>query len=235
MAVESHITDTSLAAVIETSRAAREQALALVDLVAQSSATGGNGPISPSTLAEISKQQKLLNTNLAQLRGLHRSAHFRARETKGQTAEARHEVDVLHLQLQNLYYEQKHLEGEISACESFECVFTSPPPSLRKSNRNASHTYQSLPLIPIEEFLALHPEQSSDDETALMTARINHERAEREKLEQQRVELQKRKQKLIADNKKRREDLASLDNDLEKFIDVSGCLALPALSIPSIL
>lgn len=233
MAVESHITDASLAAVIETSRAAREQALALVDLVAQSSAAAGNEPLPTSTLAELSKQQKLLNTNLAQLRGLHRSAHFRARETKGLTAEARHEVDVLHLQLQNLYYEQRHLEGEITACESFECVLF-PPLFLCKSNQNASHTYQSLPLIPVDEFLALHPEHASDDETALMTARINHERAEREKLEQQRVELQKRKQKLIADNKKRREDLASLDKDLEKFIDVSGCVALLALFVLSL-
>lgn len=67
-----------------------------------------------------------------------------------------------------------------------------------------------------------------------MVARIEHERAEREALEQQRLELQKRKQKLIAENKKRRDDLANLDKDLEKFIDVScyppthlreGCLA----------
>lgn len=55
-----------------------------------------------------------------------------------------------------------------------------------------------------------------------MIARIEDERAEREALEQQRQELLKRKQKLIADNKKRREDLANLDNDLEKFIDVSA-------------
>lgn len=55
-----------------------------------------------------------------------------------------------------------------------------------------------------------------------MVARIEDERAEREALEQQRQELLKRKQKLIAENKKRREDLANLDNDLEKFIDVSS-------------
>ncbi len=54
-----------------------------------------------------------------------------------------------------------------------------------------------------------------------MVARINHERAEREALEQQRLELQKRKQRLIAENKKRSDDLANLDKDLEKFIDVS--------------
>lgn len=59
-----------------------------------------------------------------------------------------------------------------------------------------------------------------------MVARITHERQEREALEQQRLELQKRKQKLIAENKKRRDDLANLDLDLEKFIDVSFVAAV---------
>lgn len=54
-----------------------------------------------------------------------------------------------------------------------------------------------------------------------MIARINHEHAEREKLEVARQELLKRKQGLIAENRKRKDDLASLDQDLEKFIDVS--------------
>jgi THO complex subunit 5 len=122
MTADAHITDPSLAAVVETSRAAREQAQALVDLIAQAFAVDNNGPLPADALTEISKQQKLLNTNLAHLRGLHRAAHFRARDTKSQTAEARHEVDVLHLQLQNLHYEQRHLEGEIGACEGFEYV-----------------------------------------------------------------------------------------------------------------
>lgn len=122
MTIDAHITDPSLASAVETSGAAREQAQALVDLVAQANAAHANGPLPADALTEISKQQKRLNTNLAHLRGLHRAAHFRARETKSQTAEARHEVDVLHLQLQNLYYEQQHLVGEISACEGFECV-----------------------------------------------------------------------------------------------------------------
>lgn len=84
-----------------------------------------------------------------------------------------------------------------------------------------SHRYQELPLIPVEEFLAQHPEHANDDENTLMIARIAHEKAEREALEQQRQELLKRKQKLTAENKKRRDDLANLDKDLEKFIDVS--------------
>ncbi|KAK4097911.1 hypothetical protein N658DRAFT_488812 [Parathielavia hyrcaniae] len=203
MTLDVHITDPSLASVVETSRAAREQAQALVDLIRQAIAANANGPIPADALTDISKQQKLLNTSLAHLRGLHRAAHFRARETKSQTAEARHEVDVLHLQLQNLYYEQRHLEGEIAACEGFD------------------HTYQLLPLIPAEEFLAQHPEHADADEDALMVARIKRERTEREALEQQRLELQKRKQKLIAENKKRRDDLANLDRDLEKFIDAA--------------
>lgn len=73
----------------------------------------------------------------------------------------------------------------------------------------------------MDEFLAKHPEHAGSDENALMIARIEDERAEREALEQQRQELLKRKQKLIAENKKRREDLANLDNDLEKFIDAA--------------
>ena len=72
----------------------------------------------------------------------------------------------------------------------------------------------------MEEFLEQHPEYECADESALMIARIKHEHAERDKLEQARQELLKTKQGLIADNMKRKDDLASLDKDLEKFIDV---------------
>ena len=85
----------------------------------------------------------------------------------------------------------------------------------------SSHTYLSLPLIPLEEFLQLYPEHQETNEHDLMIARINHEHSEREKLEQARQELLKRKQALIAENKKRKDDLANLDKDLERFIDVS--------------
>lgn len=66
----------------------------------------------------------------------------------------------------------------------------------------------------------MEPQYADTDEKSLMFARINHELAEREVLEQQRQELLKRKQVLIAENKKRKDDLASLDKDLETFIDV---------------
>ena len=74
----------------------------------------------------------------------------------------------------------------------------------------------------MDEFLAQYPEHAENDENALMIARINHEHAEREALEQARQGLLKKKQSLIADNKKRKDDLANLDKDLEKFIDVGA-------------
>lgn len=84
----------------------------------------------------------------------------------------------------------------------------------------SSHKYLSLPLIPVEQYLDLFPEHADQDEHELMISRINHEHAEREKLEQARQELLKRKQALIAENKKRKDDLANLDQDLERFVDV---------------
>lgn len=80
-------------------------------------------------------------------------------------------------------------------------------------------------MIPVEQFLLEHPEFADADEIALTIARIDHEHAERLALEDQRQGLLKKKQGLIADNKKRKDDLANLDKDLEKFIDVS--LAYP--------
>lgn len=74
----------------------------------------------------------------------------------------------------------------------------------------------------MEQFLADHPEHADMDENELMIARIDHEHAERLALEEQRQGLLKKKQGLIADNKKRKDDLANLDKDLEKFIDVSN-------------
>lgn len=120
MAVDSQVTDPELGSVLLTSHAARDQALALVELVARAQAGAGDAPLGVDAQAEISRQQKLLTTNLSRLRGLHRAACFGARDTKGVTAEARQEVDRLHLQLQNLYYEKRHLEDEIQACEGFK-------------------------------------------------------------------------------------------------------------------
>lgn len=119
MTIENIVTDPALRSFLQTSHQAREQALNLADRLAASSSPDA-APLTVDQQVELSKEQKLLNTNLSYLRGLHRAAYMGARDTKAQTAEARQEVDVLHLQLQNLYYEQAHLQGEITACESYE-------------------------------------------------------------------------------------------------------------------
>lgn len=118
MAIDKIVTDATLTAVLQISDQARDQAQALLQLSDQSRDARPTAELQ----AEIAKQQKHLLTSISQLRGLHRTACISARETKALTSEARHEVDRLHLQLQNLYYEQRHLQGEISACELFECV-----------------------------------------------------------------------------------------------------------------
>lgn len=115
MAVQEIVTDPALKVALETSAQTREQALALLDLISNSSS-------STDLQLQASRQQKNLQTHLGQLRGLHRDAHVGARQTKAVTTEARQQVDKLHLQLQNLYYEQRHLQGEITACESYELV-----------------------------------------------------------------------------------------------------------------
>ncbi|KAG6002407.1 hypothetical protein E4U21_003112 [Claviceps maximensis] len=199
MTLETIISEPGLVAVLQISDQARDQAHVLLRLVDEANDSSPSAEMQ----AEIAKQQKHLFTSISHLRGLHRNACISARETKTQTAEARQEVDRLHLQLQNLYYEQRHLQGEIAACESYD------------------HKYQQLPLIPVDEFLAQHPDHAEDDENELMVARIDHERTEREALEQQRSELLRRKQTLIAENKRRKNDLANLDQDLEKFIDAA--------------
>ena len=122
MAYENLVTDPALLSVLQAAANARQQSLAILDLLEQYHSREST-PTEESILDDqiaLSKQQKVLNTHLAQLRGLNRKAILGVRSTKQETAEARQEIDSLHLQLQNLYYEQRHLRGEINGCESYE-------------------------------------------------------------------------------------------------------------------
>ncbi|KAL8908777.1 MAG: hypothetical protein Q9207_000634 [Kuettlingeria erythrocarpa] len=202
MTTDHIVQDPFLQSVLESSTHARQKCMELIDLAERSAITSSEH-LPEDTKLDLSRQQRVLNTELASLRDASRESIFEVRMTKQSTSEARQEVDRLHLQLQNLYYEERHLRGEISACESYD------------------HQYQQLPLIPVSEFVKVQPEHSADDERTLMFARINHELVERETLEQQRQALLRTKQGLIADNKKRKDDLASLDKDLETFIDAA--------------
>ena len=119
MTADDILTDPFLQHVLDTSTRAGEQCLHLLD-VAEANAVSASHSPSPEVQLELSKEQKFLYSYLAQLRGLNRNAVLDVRNTKQVTAEARQEIDRLHLQLQNLYYEERHLRGEIAACESYE-------------------------------------------------------------------------------------------------------------------
>jgi len=116
MAIENLISDPSLRPLLQTSQATLAQTSSVLTWLQERP----GGQASLETKLELSKQQKVLNAYLAKLRGQSRRAAFGARATKQETAEARQEVDRLLLQLQNLYYEQRHLMGEIGACEGYE-------------------------------------------------------------------------------------------------------------------
>lgn len=75
--------------------------------------------------------------------------------------------------------------------------------------------------MPVDEYLSLFPDKADLDDHELTIARITHEHSQRQMLEEQRQGLLKRKQALIAENNRRKEDLANLDKDLEKFIEAA--------------
>ena len=137
MTTDDLVTDPTLTPILQTTHDALKAALRLIDLTSQyktQSPPGGDAPNdstpaslpakgpSDAQLEELLLAQKQLHSNLSILRGQNRAAILGVRATKADTAEARQEVDRLHLQLQNLLYEQRHLVGEIEGCESYEYV-----------------------------------------------------------------------------------------------------------------
>ncbi|KAK4901471.1 hypothetical protein LTR28_001315 [Elasticomyces elasticus] len=99
--------------------------------------------------------------------------------------------------------------GEIAGCEGYD------------------HQYQSLPLLPVDDFLALRPELRDADEDTIMQARIDHEHAGRLALEEQRQALLKKKQAMAGENNKMKDELAGLDKEIEKL--VSGAQAVESV------
>ncbi|KAH9844391.1 putative THOC5 family protein-like [Teratosphaeria destructans] len=210
MAAENIITDPQLLSALDAAAKARAQSLAILDLIEEYHASDDptQSPADGEHILErqlkLSRQQKLLNAHLAKLRGLNRKAILGTRTTKQATAEARQEIDGLHLQLQNLYYEQRHLRGEISGCENYE------------------HRYRTLPMIDVEDFLAAHPEHDQSSEHDLTIARIQDEHVARQELEDQRQKLQKKKEALVKETNVKKEELVKFDNEVEKWLNLQA-------------
>lgn len=137
--LESIVTDAYLQSVLETCAHTREQCMTLIDRIDANPLRDGQEQ-SREVQLELSKQQKLLYSYLSQLRGLNRNAILKVRNTKQQTAEARQEIDRLHLHLQNLFYEEMHLRGEISTCEAYEYVGHRIMPSITAYGHSVTNT-----------------------------------------------------------------------------------------------
>ena len=118
---QSSITDPTLLAVLASAAEVRSQCSEILRLLQEHHlAAQGAGASSIQDPNDLWQRQLQLNARLAHLRGLNRKAILRVRGTKQDTADARQEIDGLHLRLQNLYYEQRHLRGEIAACEEYK-------------------------------------------------------------------------------------------------------------------
>lgn len=225
MAQDDLITDPALLSVLQSAAQARQQSLAILDLLEQYHARdpAASPSDNESTLDDqlaLSKQQKLLHAHLAQLRGLNRKAVLGVRATKQETAERRQEIDSLHLQLQNLYYEQRHLRGEIAGCEDYEYVAQASCQTCmqRIANCISRHRYKHLPMIAVEDYLAAHPEHKTSSEHDVNIARIRDEHDARQGLEEQRQQLVKRKEALVRETGAKKEELARLDGEVEKWL-----------------
>ncbi|KAJ8611573.1 hypothetical protein MRB53_037876 [Persea americana] len=224
------IKDPFLLSILTTASLLRAQTLSLLDLTSASASASTStsipthdtedtdtDPAPTSASATITSSRAKVIAYMARLRAQNRQLAHAIRATKAQTASSRSEIDTLHLALQNLYYEQRHLQSEIAACEGYP------------------HTYRDLPLVSMEEFVASEAGEAfrglvedgmgewegGEREEEIMKARIDGERKERERLEGVRAGLAKRKAGLLRENEKRKEELGKLDRQLEAFIEVS--------------
>lgn len=197
MAVEDIITAPELLPSLATARATLQHSLAIIDLLSANTST----PTTIELQRTVARQFKILQAYLARLRQQTRKTAFLARSTKAQTTDARKQVDGLLLQLQNLYYEQRHLLGEIAACEDYP------------------HAFKELPLVDLDEYLEHFPEHDELDESALMEARITQEQEERKRLDEERAELAARKEVLLTENARRKEVVKKMDEKLDTWVD----------------
>ena len=73
-------------------------------------------------------------------------------------------------------------------------------------------------MIDVDEFLALHPEHVDSLEHDLTVGRIQDEHAQRLALEEQKQALVKRKEALLKETTTKKEELAKLDAEMEKWL-----------------
>ena len=136
---------------------------------------------------------------LVQLRKRNRKMQIDIKYMKDSTSAIKDELDRLNLHLQNKYYEQRHLKSQIIECNEFPIV------------------HDKLDLISQEEFAQL-TDLTGKSAHEIMLARLRDELTKREEAEEENKRLVQRRADLVAENKKKKEDLEDLDTKLKAFI-----------------
>lgn len=87
------------------------------------------------------------------------------------------------------------------------------------ANLRSSHRYKQLPMIPVDEYLDQHPEHRDSNEHDLTVARIQDEQAARQRLEDERQLLVKKKEALVKETTAKKDELNKLDVEVEKWLN----------------
>ena len=112
--------------------------------------------------------------------------------------------------------------ADVKAMSELSPAYLETLPDIEKKLKLApfsSHSYTHLPLLPLDEYLHLFPEQAILSEEEIMPLRIEYERQERERMEQERLDLVKVKEGLVKENAQKKEELRKMDEKLEALID----------------
>ncbi|KAK9237709.1 Fms-interacting protein-domain-containing protein [Lipomyces kononenkoae] len=190
-------------------------------------------PAAATAESEFTGIAKALLAHSFQLRKINRLYQVSSKDTKDHIAQKRIEVERLQLELQNMYYRQRYLRKEIELCNDFPSSHTLidfvPVEQFYEDNpefKPGSDSPKQNGGGGLEE-----PAAGDGDTTMaetgnerlsqhkLMMARLEDERTRRLKMEEKRKELSKIRSNLVAENKKRKEDLESLDAQLQRFIE----------------
>ncbi|ORY74805.1 Fms-interacting protein-domain-containing protein [Protomyces lactucae-debilis] len=146
---------------------------------------------------------------LTLLRRCNRQAHLDARTMKQQTAAHKSRLDQLQLDLQGLYYQQRHLRQAVARC------------------KEAPHSYAEIQCQSDDILFAAQPALAELDQQSreVMEARLRFELETRAALEGERKELGVQKQALMTENRQRRQDLAALERQLDAFVESAETLS----------
>ncbi|KAK9358900.1 Fms-interacting protein-domain-containing protein [Lipomyces starkeyi] len=183
--------------------------------------------------SEFAGVAKALIAHSFHLRKMNRLYQVSSKDTKEYIAQKRIEVDRLQLELQNMYYRQRYLGKEIELCNDFPSSHTlidfvpleqfyEDNPEFRPHDGSSKPNGSGSPKEPAAAEDIDMVEDRDDgrlNQHKLMMGRLEDERTRRLKMEENRKELSQIRSSLVAENKKRKEDLESLDAQLQRFIE----------------